>query len=459
MRMVGGARRRETGGAVVAAGAHRRRAASSVSTGHGARRRDVVHRAAGRRQARHAGARRLRRRRRQGPDHRILSSVSSISSGPLSRVRRGGGPGRGQTLRAATPAGSKAWGRPCEPRRSAAIRASVRVAVIDVGFENLDVLDAFGAGRVEGPFSLSRLVAGRPTRRRAAGDARAGTRHGDGGHRSSSKCRARASGCSGSRRSPAPSPPTSAPTEIAVAVAAAVESWRADVVLIAMSDGAWGTPRHLRDVLREAARTGRGGRGAAIVCSVGDPAKNHSRAEDSAAIGADDLASQPWVIAAAACDGAGRWLRARFDYQRTGSPGTTYNRFGPSVALAASGESQVFGGVLAADDSSQAAALVAAGAAAVLQHAPADDPRRSARVVVPDRRRARRDRRARRRHASPKRAAPGSRRRSATGAIAWATASRSVTGASTPRRRRWRRRIRSPPRCSRPAAAPTRPTA
>jgi hypothetical protein len=127
----------------------------------------------------------------------------------------------------------------------------------------------------------------------------------------------------------------------------------------------------LRDVLREAAHNGRGGRGAAIVCSVGDPSKNHSRAEDSAAMGADDLASQPWVIAAAACDADGRWLRARFDYQNAASPGATYNRFGPSVALTALGESQVYGGVLAADDSSQAAALVAAGAAAVLQDAPA----------------------------------------------------------------------------------------
>jgi hypothetical protein len=245
----------------------------------------------------------------------------------------------------------------------------VRVAVIDVNFENLGVLEAFGAGRVEGPFSLSRLVAANDavappaTRAPGHGTAMAGiVLH--------EVPRARVGlfqvpGIAGAV------PAYLAPTEIAVAIAAAVESWRADVVLIAMSDGAWGTPRHLRDVLREAARTGRGGRGTAIICSVGDPAKNHSHAEDSGAIGADDLASQPWVIAAAACDSAGRWLRARFDYQRTGSPGTTYNRFGPSVALVASGESQVFGGVLAADDSSQAAALVAAGATAVLQQAPA----------------------------------------------------------------------------------------
>ena len=71
---------------------------------------------------------------------------------------------------------------------------------------------------------------------------------------------------------------------------------------IAMSDGAWGTPRYLRDVLREAARRGRGGRGTAIFCSVGDPSRNHARQDDSAALGADDLASQPWVQAIAACD-------------------------------------------------------------------------------------------------------------------------------------------------------------
>src|SRR5262245_26228144 len=96
--------------------------------------------------------------------------------------------------------------------------------------------------------------------------------------------------------------PYLATADLAAAVAAAVESWHADVVLIAMSDGAWGIPRYLRDVLREAARCGRGGRGTPIFCSVGDPSRNHSRQEDSAALGADDLASQPWVHAIAACD-------------------------------------------------------------------------------------------------------------------------------------------------------------
>ena len=247
----------------------------------------------------------------------------------------------------------------------------VRVAVIDVCFENLGVLEAFGAGRIEGPFSPSRMI---PDAERAGNITPVTRAPGHGTAMAGIILHEVPTARVGLFQVSAIAgavPAYIAPTEIAVAVAAAVESWRADVVLIAMSDGAWGTPRHLRDVLREAALAGRAGRGAAIVCSVGDPAKNHSRAEDSAALGADDLASQPWVIAAAACDGAGRWLRARFDYQRTGSPGTTYNRFGPSVALTAPGESQVFGGVLAADDSSQAAALVAAAAASVLQQAPA----------------------------------------------------------------------------------------
>ena len=321
------------------------------------------------------------------------TSVDSVPV-PSPAVRRGGGLGWGQALREATPVRSEGWGQALREARSAGgsrrgqtlpaaerrrHSRQVRVAVIDVCFENLGVLEAFGAGRIEGPFSLSRLI---PDGDRAGNISPVTRAPGHGTAMAGIVLHEVPPARVGLFQVPAIAgavPAYIAPTEIAVAVAAAVESWRADVVLIAMSDGAWGTPRHLREVLREAARAGRGGHGAAIVCSVGDPAKNHSRAEDSAAIGADDLASQPWVIAAAACDSAGRWLRTRFDYQRTGSPGTTYNRFGPSVALTAPGESQVFGGVLAADDSSQAAALVAAGAAAVLQHVPEttlDDLRR-----------------------------------------------------------------------------------
>ena len=167
--------------------------------------------------------------------------------------------------------------------------------------------------------------------------------------------------------------PYLAPVDLAAAVAAAVGAWQADVVLIAMSDGAWGTPRYLREVLREAARCGRRGRGASIFCSVGDPSRNHVRQDDSAALGADDLASQPWVHAVAACDSQGGWYRVYPGYQCPGPAngnagnGATYNRLGPAVALAALGEPRRWSEHIAADDSSQASAVAAAAAARVLQ--------------------------------------------------------------------------------------------
>src|SRR5262252_8209533 len=163
--------------------------------------------------------------------------------------------------------------------------------------------------------------------------------------------------------------PYLAAVDLAAAVAAAVGTWQADVVLIAMSDGAWGTPRYLREILREAARCGRGGRGTPIFCSVGDPSRNHARQDDSAALGADDLASQPWVQAIAACDAGGRWYRVYPDYECPGAAqaaGATYNRFGPAVALAALGEPRRWSARIASDDSSQASALAAAAAARVL---------------------------------------------------------------------------------------------
>jgi hypothetical protein len=167
--------------------------------------------------------------------------------------------------------------------------------------------------------------------------------------------------------------PYLAPADLAAAVAAAVGTWHADVVLIAMSDGAWGTPSYLRDVLREAARYGRRGRGASIFCSVGDPSRNHAREDDSATLGADDLASQPWVHAIAACDGQGRWYRVYPSYACPGPAngnagnGATYNRLGPAIALAALGEPRRWSEHIASDDSSQASAVAAAAAARVLQ--------------------------------------------------------------------------------------------
>jgi Subtilase family len=241
-----------------------------------------------------------------------------------------------------------------------------RVAVIDVCFDNAAVLEGLrdaSAGSVDGPHPVG--VATEPARLALTaapghGTAMAGIVLAEvpGVHVGLF----RLPGVGGA------APPYLAATSLAAAIAAAVGDFAADVVLVAMSDGAWGTPRHLRDVLREAARAGRGGRGAAIFCSVGDPSRNHARAEDSAALGADDLASQPWVMAVAACDDEGRWYRAvHADETR---PPATYNRFGPAVALSARGTPRRYGGCVAADDSSQACALAAAAAALVLRASP-----------------------------------------------------------------------------------------
>ena len=94
-----------------------------------------------------------------------------------------------------------------------------------------------------------------------------------------------------------------------------------------------------------------------IVCSVGDPAVNSSQEWSSAALPAGDLASQPGVLAVAACEADGSWYR-----HRRGSP---YNRLGPSVALTAPGDWHDLGAGLGADDSSLAAAVVAGIAALV----------------------------------------------------------------------------------------------
>jgi len=234
----------------------------------------------------------------------------------------------------------------------------IRVAVVDVSFDNVEAIAHAGAD-VEGP-----ILVGLP------GDHDVRTSIIAPGHGTSMAGVVLAeapdahvglfqiAGVAGAAR------PYLATADLAAAVATAVDGWRADVVLIAMSDGAWGTPGYLSDVLREAARCGRGGRGAAIFCSVGDPSRNHVRQDDSAALGADDLASQPWVQAVAACDTRGRWYRT---YAKYGAGlGATYNRFGPAVALAASGEPRRWSDHIAADDSSQASALAAASAARVL---------------------------------------------------------------------------------------------
>jgi hypothetical protein len=261
---------------------------------------------------------------------------------------------------AAAAAASTSWAQP------------VSVAVVDVSFDNVEALDELVARSpgavVQGPWTV-----GLPT---SDSD---GDGDGAGPRRPLSGAPGHGTAMAGIVLHEVPGarvglfeipalagavPPYLGPTSLAAAIATAVEAWRADVVLVAMSDGAWGTPEPLRDVLREAARTGRGGRGAAIFCSVGDPSRNHARDADSAALGADDLASQPWVQAVAACDRDGSWYRTRLAYRPASS--VVYNRFGPAVALSALGEPRRFGGAVASDDSSQATALAAAAAARAL---------------------------------------------------------------------------------------------
>jgi hypothetical protein len=244
---------------------------------------------------------------------------------------------------------------------------AIRVAVVDVAFERIAALPSSVEGpmRVGLPGGDEDFESARPAIAPGHGTAMAGV--------VLAQCPGarvglfQIPGAAGAAR------PYLAPVDLAAAIAAAVGAWHADVVLIAMSDGAWGTPRYLRDVLREAARGGRRGRGASIFCSVGDPSRNHAREDDSATLGADDLASQPWVHAIAACDGHGRWYRVYPRYacpgpaNANGGNGATYNRLGPAVALAALGEPRRWNEHIAADDSSQASAVAAGVAARVLQ--------------------------------------------------------------------------------------------
>jgi hypothetical protein len=250
--------------------------------------------------------------------------------------------------------------------------AAIRVAVVDIAFDRLAALPSF----VDGPMRVG--LPGDGDGDGDAGDDQSPRPAIAPGHGTAMAGVVLAE-CPGARvglfQIPAvagAARPYLAPVDLAAAVAAAVGVWHADVVLIAMSDGAWGTPRYLRDVLREAARCGRRGRGTSIFCSVGDPSRNHARADDSAALGADDLASQPWVHAVAACTSQGRWYRVYQNYDCPGpananANGATYNRLGPAVALAASGEPRRWSEQIAADDSSQASAVAAAAAARVLQ--------------------------------------------------------------------------------------------
>jgi hypothetical protein len=146
-------------------------------------------------------------------------------------------------------------------------------------------------------------------------------------------------------------------TDLAAALARAVEGWSADIVLVAMAHACWGTPSHLRAILRGCARSGRGGKGTVIVCCTGRIDQNRDLHGDSTALASDDFNAQPWVIPVAACGLRGGWYRVHRH---------PLGRIGPSVELCAPGDLVTFPSVGAADDSSLAAALVAGTVARML---------------------------------------------------------------------------------------------
>jgi hypothetical protein len=146
-------------------------------------------------------------------------------------------------------------------------------------------------------------------------------------------------------------------TDLAAALARAVGEWRADIVLVAMAHACWGTPAHLRAILRGCAQSGRSGKGAVIVCCTGRIDQNRDLHGDSTALASDDFNAQPWVLPVAACGLTGGWYRVHRH---------PLGRMGPSVELCAPGELVTFPPIGAADDSSLAAALVAGTAARML---------------------------------------------------------------------------------------------
>lgn len=151
-------------------------------------------------------------------------------------------------------------------------------------------------------------------------------------------------------------------TDLAAALARAVGQWGAEVVVVSLAHGGWGTPPHLRAILRGCARSGREGRGAVVVCCTGRIDQNQDLYGDSPALAADDFNAQPQVLTVAACSPRGGWYRVNCH---------PLGRMGPSVELCAPGELVTFPRVGAADDSSLAAALVAGTVARMVTTNPA----------------------------------------------------------------------------------------
>lgn len=183
------------------------------------------------------------------------------------------------------------------------------------------------------------------------------------------------------------------PTYLAIALAMAVDPCGnavdrppADIVLIAMSSGEWGTPPQLDATLRAAGKEGREGRGTLVVCSTGRPSDNRQPVAEnylSAALGADEVAAHPDALAVGPCDLRGRWLRRLEGRTTRVRPADAHGvaaiagRMGPSVEVVAPGVFTALPGDGAAadesgtvDESSMASALVAGVAGLILQSSP-----------------------------------------------------------------------------------------
>ena len=312
----------------------------------------------------------------------------------------------------------------------------IRVAIVDVAFENVEALD--GAARRR---SFARGAPGRSRRRDV--DSRARSRHDDGGRRAARKRPTRTSVCS---RSPA--------------------SRRRAPVSRARGSRGGGRGRGRRLARRRRAhrherrRLGDAGLSRATCCArrraAGAAAAaprssarsairraTTSRQEDSAVLGADDLASQPWVQAIAACDERGRWYRTYAGYGGRRRRDLQPPRVRPS-RWRRSGEPRRWSEHIAADDSSQASALAAAAAARVLAANRDLSAVGAARAAGADRRRPRRRRR---------------RPRSGRRRVRRPRSARSQLQARSRRRQRARRAAWAPPirsawRCSRRVRCP-----
>lgn len=166
-------------------------------------------------------------------------------------------------------------------------------------------------------------------------------------------------------------------TDLAAAIGRAAWDWHADIILLPMAEGAWGTPPQLREAVRQAALAGRAGKGIAILCATNRVSANANTGGHSATMSLDDLCNHPLVVGVGACtrEGAWYWL------------GEPVSRLGPGVEVTAPGEALIVeerSGQIA-DDSSLASALTAATLALVLKVSPeltADELRRLLRLTA-----------------------------------------------------------------------------